>query len=131
MDDQSTSLTSTAKNIETRTITCPDSGYVFVTATCAVQINHVNGTMSAVGIGVSDSSATLFGDQRKQWIIPSANPTGNSVNIISAQKIYPVTSGSHTFYLVGQKIVGGGNQYALHRTFSLVYVPRAYGTVSQ
>jgi hypothetical protein len=57
-----------------------------------------------------------------------ALPSGVSIFPLTDCKLFPVTSGAHTFYLVADEL--RGNTSVEQRQLSLAFFPTAYGTVA-
>jgi len=122
-------LAAGVQDITSRVITCPAAGYVLALASCRVAFGHVNGTTSQTRVGVSNISATFPGDQDKEFRIPSSAPTDTWVSSLSPQKVFSVSAGANTFYVVGNLL--SGNATVSEVTLSLVYLPSAHGTVTE
>lgn len=119
-------LTGPVQNLLSQTINCPTSGFVLVIATCAATASHSGVGITAAEFGVSDVSATFQTiDQRKAWDVTGA--MGTYRNVITAQKIFPVSVGPQTFYIVGDLI--SGSMWVQMMTLSLVFIPSSYGAV--
>jgi len=122
-------LSGPTQNLLSRSINCPSDGYILVIGCCGAEATHSGSAVSAASFGVSDTSATFGGtDQIKDWSTPSSAPAGTYRSVITAQKIFAVSAGSRTFYLIGDLI--GGSITVRGMTLSLVFIPSAYGTVT-
>lgn len=113
-----------------RTITCPSPGYVLAVGSATGIMTHIYPTASQMVFGVSDNGA-FDSDQNKVWETPNSAPSGSYYNILSAQKIFPVSAGPHTFNILAGRISGSGSILITDLTLSLVFIPTAYGTVTQ
>ncbi len=112
-------------------ITAPANGYVMVMASFEMKVDHVFGTASQAIVGLSNTSASLPGDQNKNMDIPSSANTGMFTSIVSLQRIFSVSAGVNTFYLLGRKTTAASPIWSTFDvTFSLVYYSTTYGTVS-
>ncbi len=121
----STHLGSGISNLEQQTITCPGAGYVLVIGSCTVLGNDDVGYNTAK-FGVSNSTGH-FSDTERFWAVHVEGQTYEQ-GCISVQKIFPVTTADdYTFYLLGQE--SDGQVRVDERTLSLVYFPKAHGTV--
>jgi len=123
--------------LRSRTISCPSAGYVLAIGSAYIQADHkpIPPTYfsSVFVLGVSDS-AKLYSEQAgKAWSIPNAVLTATYANTMSSAKLFPVSAGNKTFYLMGLGIMiePSGNMFkADNMTLSLVFFPTNYGTVS-
>lgn len=121
-----TPLTGSVEIVLSREITAPASGYVLVIASFSVQALHVNGTSTGVVFGLSNSTA--FGQDAHYWGVMSSEATGSRNDIITISRMFSVSAGATTFYLLGQKSSGGTNPDVYSKSLSLAYFPTAYGT---
>lgn len=116
--------------IGSRTISCPDDGYVIAIAGGHCEIGHVVNTDSRILYGVNDvtgSFATSIGVAG----LPSTAPSGNSYRFpCPFVGVWPVTAGAHTFYLLAQRIGAANGIVWNDPTLTLLYVPTSYGTVT-
>jgi hypothetical protein len=112
-----------------RSITAPAAGYVLVIASGQAQVGHSNGTTSSIDFGVSDVSTTLPVNQDLAWMLSAAAGTGTYTAPVTVHGLFSVTSGSHTFYFLGNKTSTTGNSYMLDTQLTLLYIPTFYGTV--
>jgi len=123
------------KTFISQSIDCPSSGYVLVMGSCDATVLHHGSSGDPMFIfGVSNAFDTLDADQRKEWRIDDYVTFGTAYfsDIISAQKIYPVSEGLNTFYMVGYRSNATGCTDSCridNKTLSLVYIPESYGTV--
>lgn len=109
------------------TITAPADGYALLAGSADVFLIHTNGTSEFVFLGVSDQSAVLEADENKDIILDDAAPSGTYTEVFSMQKIFPVTAGDNTFYLLANEF--GGNTQVGDMQLAAVYFPTAYGPV--
>jgi hypothetical protein len=114
-----------------QTISCPTDGFVMVTGTCQPTYSHVNGTTTGAMFGVSEDSLSWDSDQDHSWSLSNTAPTGQYVNTISVTKIFNVTAGIKSFFLIGDKTSGINDPLVWDKTLSLVFIPESYGTVAQ
>lgn len=120
-------LTTTLKALLSRSIWCPESGYVLVLGTAQPQINHTKGTISGAEFGVSDSSSFLPDNQDVGLWIDDEVSTGLFEYPVTVHGLFQVSSDANTFYFLAKKSGGGFTVYDMQLT--LVYFPTAYGTV--
>ncbi len=117
--------------VSSLSITAPANGYVMALASFEMKVDHIFGTASQAIVGLSNTSAALPGDQNKNVDIPSSANAGTFTSIVSLQRIFPVSAGVNTFYLLGRKTTSASPIWSTFDvTFSLVYYSTAYGTVS-
>ncbi|MBK7091104.1 MAG: hypothetical protein IPH59_05205 [bacterium] len=115
-------------NLLTRSINCPAGGYVLAIASCSVFLDWGNSRRPL--LAVSDVSESLPSDVTV--VISKGALSEFSGEIpVSTQRIFAVTSGSNTFYLVGRLSDNWpGEVNVSEMMLSLIYLPSAYGTVS-
>jgi hypothetical protein len=130
--DDDTLYSSSTKTIMSQSIDCPADGYVLAMASCDGTIKHFSGSPRFI-FGITDTEGSLPSDQRKEWWVDFASGvTGPISEVISVQKIFPVTAGANTFYFSGYRSLSSFTSdscYIDNKTFSLVYIPYSYGTV--
>jgi hypothetical protein len=123
-----TNIGSTVTVLLQQSINCPSDGFVLVMGSCQANINHHEHSTSSAEFGVSDQAGSFCWDQHKNWTIPDDLEGGNYSNVISAQKIFSVPAGTKSFWFLAHKVCGG-TMSAVDKTLSLVFIPKAYGTV--
>ncbi|MCK4235900.1 MAG: hypothetical protein KAX38_02195, partial [Candidatus Krumholzibacteria bacterium] len=111
-----------------RTITAPTSGYVLVISSCQIRFSHSSGTASSANFGVSDDGTSFATAQDLELQMPSAGATGTYEFPVTSHSLFSVTSGAHTFYMLGQE--NSGSFFAFDVQLTAVFIPTAYGTVS-
>ncbi len=117
--------------IASHTINCPGNGFVMALANFEMKVDHVAGTASQAIVGLSNASSSLPSDQNKNEDIPGTANSGTYTSIVSLQRIFTVSAGANTFYVLGRKTTSASPTWSTFDvTFSLVYYPTAYGTVS-
>jgi hypothetical protein len=124
----SLALSSSASAVLTRSLTAPTSGYVLALATADMQLSHTNGTSDIVNCGVSLSSTSIPSDGDQTLQINSAAPSGIYNIPISMNRIFSVSPGLDTYYVVCQET--SGSVTAFDRHLDLVFIPSAYGAVT-
>lgn len=124
-------LTSTLKNLVSRTINCPAAGYVLVIASADVYLHHVAGNPTYVQVGTSDETTALPSSQDLVAQIPFSAASGTYTVPLTSHGLYPVQAGNNTFYLLGRLGSVSGSASVSNRYMSLVYFEASYGTVSQ
>lgn len=100
----SSTLPSSNTNVLSVTITAPDSGFVFVSASGMIQVsNHTTAGFSSVYVGVSNISATLSASDYTRLYLSSTVSNGSYEIPYAAHSVYPVSQGVNTFYLVARE----------------------------
>ncbi len=112
-----------------RTMFAPVDGYVLVVATAHVGIAHTNGTTSNVSFGVSDNISSYVASSLARMSLPSSLPTGIYRFPISSHALFPISAGSHAYYVLGS-ITGTVATSASEVQFTECFFPTAYTTVS-
>lgn len=116
--------------IGSRTISCPDDGYVIAIAGGHCEMGHVVNTDSRILYGVNDVNG-VFASSQGVAGLPSTAPSGNSYRFpLPFVGVWPVTAGAHTYYLLAQRIGAANGIVWNDPTLTLLYVPTAYGTVT-
>ncbi|MDF1870602.1 MAG: hypothetical protein P1U30_09450, partial [Phycisphaerales bacterium] len=116
--------------IDTVTVTAPTDGFVLVSATAEVSVNHINASVTSANFGVSSTtSLPVNGDIELR--IDDDMPTGTYDYPVTVQAIFPASEGSNTYYFVGDQNTTTGDIYALDRQVSAIFVPTAYGSVAR
>ena len=111
------------------TITAPTDGFVLVIAAGELAINHTNGSLSAVNIGVAESSSAIDNGNALYNRIPTTCATGTYTHPANMHGVFSVTAGVSTFYLLGDKIAGADPNMD-DATISAIFIPTDYGTVT-
>lgn len=107
----SSGLTSSYTNIMSVTIDAPATGFVFVTATGMIQLSgKTNSSSSEYGSIYVGMSSTSNGTpvSRTRFYISGTGPSGSFEIPYGVQNVFPVSTGSNTFYLVGLENGGSG-----------------------
>lgn len=124
-------LTGTDRNITSKQIFHPASGYVVAIGTANTQFYHDAGTVTEVRMSVSTVANTHDFDSLVFHGRPIQASEGNHVAALSTVDVFTVSgSGIATFYLVGDRPTGGVNQI-YNANMVLMYFPTAYGTISK
>lgn len=111
------------------TVDCPTAGYVLVMASTQVHVSHVAGVLSSKIVGVSDDESLAPQNQDLAVRLEAAFPTGDYFFPIKPHRLFPVTAGSHTFYLLGQD--GAGGTFTVGTiAMTCIFVPTGYGAVA-
>lgn len=124
-------VTTTEMEHQSITIDAPTSGYVIVSYTGICRLHHINAAttiVQSIVIGISTTSANTVTANRKSFTLPGNAGTGVHSATCATQQVFPVTTGSATFYLnavatlptAGEEAsIGWGNLHA-------VFVPNQY-----
>jgi hypothetical protein len=123
----STGLDDSLTDLLSQSITAPDDGYVIVTGIVQVNLSH---NSSAPGVRATFSVSET--DQAHGFEAEvAANDVTNNLTLSTSMKgVFPVSAGTHTFYLLGQRATGDlTNATAKRRSLTLLFVPAAYGTI--
>jgi hypothetical protein len=117
-----------AQPVAQRTITCPSDGYVVVTATLEFRNPDFN-PAHTISFGIS-TSASSFSHVVQIWQdkLPATSTVLHVNPPRTINAVYPVTGGSHTFYLLARR-TGSGFPEAHDRHLIVMFFPSAYGTV--
>ncbi|MBU0984794.1 MAG: hypothetical protein KKA42_13040 [candidate division Zixibacteria bacterium] len=124
-----TVLGATAQYLGGRTMFAPADGFVYVSASAEVIINHTSGTYSECFLGLSDNLVNFpaFGAERVG--VPAGAGSGQYHIPFSAHMLFPVTQGSQPYYLMGNKWVGAGTISVRALSLTEIFIPTAYTTV--
>ncbi len=125
--DTTTILSSGVETLLSVTITAPADGYVLVTGSADAFMSHTAGTQDVGFFGVSNQNTDLGVDENKDIILDDGATTGLYSEVLSMQKVFPVTAGDNTFYLLGRRNAGSIQMGDMQIT--AIYFPTAYGTV--
>lgn len=123
-------MTTSTATIASRTITAPADGYVVVSASYEVDINHTSGSSVYSTIGVSTNATTLPDNQDHSFYLPSGAASGIYLIPASNMGVFPVTAGANTFYLNGSKNLSTADIQVWDVQLTTMYFPTAYGTVT-
>jgi len=116
--------------IESRTLTAPADGYVLVIASGYGFINHTYGELEQIMIGVSDSTAGFYSNQQIICRTVNNQPGGYYYYPLTSHTVVPVSAGSKTFYVLGQKLSSFTNNAGMWEIqLSCIYIPSAFGSL--
>ncbi len=116
--------------IESRTLTAPADGYVLVIASGYGFINHTYGEQESITIGVSDSTAGFYNNQEIVCKTVNNQPGGYYYYPLTSHTVVPVSAGSKTFYVLGQKGTSFTNNAGMWEIqLSCIYIPSAFGAL--
>ncbi len=127
--DALVSWTSGYKTLLSRTITVPTDGYVLAMAACTQTVFHNAGTADGAEFGVSQVPTSLPANQDQDVSIASSMPSNFYTASYAPHGLFQVTAGTHTFYLLGHFLSGGG-EFATNLQLTLAFFPTAYGVVT-
>jgi hypothetical protein len=120
-------LPTAVTTIVSRTINCPTSGYVLVLANCEIELN-TSGTTLYATVGVSNTFNSLPNNQDLSFYLPNGATSGLYLTPHAASGVFPVSAGSHTFYLNGSASTSGLAS-VWDAQLNVIFFPTAYGTV--
>lgn len=125
-----TNVGATVDIVNTVTINCPTSGYVFVIASAELSINHVSGALTTVNVGVSQSGFSIPSNGDLETRIDPAIPSGFFESAVTAHGVFSVSQGITNFFLLGDKNNSGGSATLSDRQLTAIFIPTAYGSAS-
>jgi hypothetical protein len=132
--DGLTPVSATTTSYAEVTITVPDSGFVYLTASTYFDTDHLTATSpDAPRASISDSPTTMNFNSFQFCMTIPALPSGLYRCSISLTAVEPVEAGTHTYYLVADRVFesqADANTIA-RRTLTAMYFPTAYGFVSR
>ena len=124
----------TITTFDSVTIEAPAAGYIHLTASMTVIINHVAATDNEefyfqVSRTPGSITYSAFGFE---WISFDNIPAGRYYYPMSASKVFPVdAAGDYTFYANGRMFYGEDSQDGLYNlSMVATFYPKAYGPVS-
>lgn len=115
------------QNLCGRTMFAPADGYVLVTSTANVSISHNTGTPSYVYFGVSDNISAYVNSAKINIVLPAVLPSGTYYYPLMSQALFPISKGSHAYYVLGSRSSVIAEVYSIQ--FTEVFYPTAYTTV--
>jgi hypothetical protein len=121
-------LDGTTQTLLSRSITVPASGYVIAIGSLVGQAVHTNLVSDAAIFGLGTAAGSFATDRTMALINPSGLATATYYYPVTVQGVFSVSSGSSTFYLLGDEDAGSWRATDLQLT--LIYVRTAYGTVA-
>ncbi|MBN1827299.1 MAG: hypothetical protein JW958_13655 [Candidatus Eisenbacteria bacterium] len=120
---------STPTVLLSRSIVCPAAGYVLAIATAHVQW-HIGSSYAFDCHFALSTQTTVMPDPYYSLQLPGGMPWGTYNQPVTIHGLFPVsTAGTHTFYFLGEIQVSDFDLY--DKTLTLLYVPTAYGNVSE
>jgi len=120
-------LSSAQSVVTSRSITVPTDGYLLVTSSMEMELNH-QGSSCYVTAGLS-LTAGLPSNQDLSYYLPSTAGQGLYLNPTSPSAVFEVTAGTHTVNVVGQ-VSGSTDAVIWDAQLNIVFIPTAYGTVA-
>ena len=123
-------LNATTSSLTSRTITIPADGFVIGLATIEFFVDHDTGLDTRVEFGLG-TTAGLF-SQGQEYSVEIESSVGSDAslsNVVTIHQAFPLSAGTHTIHLNGRQSLGSGTSTDTSDiTFTLLYVPTAYGT---
>ncbi len=111
-------------------INAPADGFVLAIASFNLKVYHVSATKSEAIFGLTADPPNLPGDQTREYIIWPSITSGTFGELISLQRIFPVTAGVNQITLTGEKTSGVNDHQVTDATLSLLYFKSSYGVVN-
>lgn len=111
------------------TITVPTDGFVMVNVTSEILFTHNNPVDSRVKLTIN-TIPEIFGNT-KEINLPGQAASGQYTYPVSLHELYPVTEGTHTFYFVGERLIGTTNAFARSTQLTAVFLATSYGTINR
>ncbi|HEQ98652.1 MAG TPA: hypothetical protein ENO22_04845 [candidate division Zixibacteria bacterium] len=108
-------------------ITVPTSGYVLAIANANFTLEHGVSGSTGVRMAVSDMPTGLNGSMYQAFLLGYDVPSGDYTTTIPCQRLFNVSAGTHTFYLIAMRIYD--NAASINREqMSLLFIPTGYGS---
>jgi len=111
-----------------RTMIAPANGYVLVTATASLSINHNTATTGWCSFGVADNNMNWVESARVQVYFPANAALGLYMFPIASHALFPISKGSKAYYFLGEQH-SGGTAIVHNVQLTEVFIPTAYTTV--
>ncbi|QQS51307.1 MAG: hypothetical protein IPM71_00870 [Bacteroidota bacterium] len=127
-------MPTTISAIDTVYIEVPAEGYVYVTSSLSLKINHSNGTNDEAHFQLmADKNDVNYGQPGFGYVrLPSSLPTESNYGypVHLSRVFYVPAAGSYTFYLNARMFYGGdtGDDF-FNAQMAAMYFPTAYGGV--
>jgi hypothetical protein len=104
----------------------PLFGFVYLSATCEITLQHVFGTSSSTRLKLADApgGGGIVSEYVEVGLAASA-PSGTYRLHTPLSRLYRTNAGSHQFYLLGQRT--SGTSTAEDWQISVMYIPFEYG----
>ncbi len=111
----------------TKEITVPTSGYVLAIADASFFLAHDISGGSGARMAVSDMPTSLNGSSYQEFFLGDNVSAGNYYSTMACQRLFSVSAGVHTFYLIGLRITDNTTSIA-RQQMSLIFIPTSYGS---
>ena len=122
-------LTSETNPLVSVTLNIPTSGYVSVIGTVNVLLDHTSGQVQNALLAVATTPSGQASGATRVVRLPPGAAEGTHIIPVTSQAVFPVSAGSHTFYLNGRDFFGtsatGGISVTSPR-ITAIYVPSQY-----
>jgi hypothetical protein len=119
-----------ATTVASAQITAPTDGFVFATGFATVRLNHTNGSITVCYCSISLTTNAGYPDGLVETKLSSLLPSDTYYFPVSVSRVIPVSAGPTDVYLVCADGGGIGDIEVRRRHLQLLFVPTAYGTVS-
>jgi hypothetical protein len=117
-----TTTSDTFQVVRQCTLLVPQDGWVFISANGSVALQDSK-FEAQFGIGIDDS---IFGEADTDRWVNVYDDSGNGTDkSVALSVLKPVTSGSHTFYFLGQRYWWEGTVLLRDPTLTVIYIPSA------
>lgn len=128
--EQTISLTSNPPaTLSTATIQCPGPGYVLALGNASIHGVAYHGAGGRVGIEATAVPSSYAPADAYEVRITDDMPSVFYSCPVSVHKVFPVTAGSHTFYLRGWRGFGDNGASSSRAGLTLLFLPTAYGSL--
>ncbi len=117
--------------IQSHSINCPTDGFVMAMGSFEAEGNNNADYNMTLLSGITDTPGSLPADQQKRWTVYNGWEKTAQLhrNVISLYRIFPVTAGENSFYMLGQRTEGNHDFKISKSTMSLIFIPKAYGVI--
>jgi hypothetical protein len=122
-------MTQTDRVMLSRTLTAPTSGYVVATFNAVGVLNHTVNTYQYMRCWINtNGGSSSSGNSFRYFQVANGAPTGPYYDAASTMVVLPVSSGSTTFYAVGDgnEPSGSTKTYFYKCSLNLMFFPARY-----
>lgn len=121
------SLTTSWTSYLSREITVPTSGYILAIGMARVWLEHGVSGYSGAYIAISDMDNSLNGSMNQAFELGSNVSAGTYAATIPCQRLFSVSEGTHTFYLIAER--DPDNPAGIGREqMALLFIPTVYAS---
>lgn len=120
-------LTSSLSTVTSRTISVPADGYLLVTSSMEIELNHQGSSCYATtGLSLTTS---LPNNQDLSYYLPTGAAQGLYLSQSSPTAVFEVSAGSHTVNILANAI-GTTDAVIWDAQLNVLFIPTAYGAVA-